>query len=103
MPAWSPNGQSLAFVTWNDTDGKSTMWHSSAHLMAEALEFHFPGVKLAIGPPVNSGFYYDVDFMDYSISEKDLEKIEQKMKELAKAIPILPQPMIAIFILLILK
>ena len=75
----------LQLLTWNDTDGKSTMWHSSAHIMAEALEFHFPGVKLAIGPPVNSGFYYDVDFMDYSISEKDLEKIEQKMKELAKA------------------
>jgi threonyl-tRNA synthetase len=75
----------LQLLTWNDTDGKSTMWHSSAHLMAEALEFHFPGVKLAIGPPVNNGFYYDVDFMDYSISEKDLEKIEQKMKELAKA------------------
>ncbi len=75
----------LQLLTWNDTDGKSTMWHSSAHLMAEALEFHFPGVKLGIGPPVNSGFYYDVDFMDYSISEKDLEKIEQKMKELAKA------------------
>jgi threonyl-tRNA synthetase len=75
----------LQLLTWNDTDGKSTMWHSSAHLMAEALEYHFPGVKLAIGPPVNNGFYYDVDFMDYSISEKDLEKIEQKMKELAKA------------------
>ena len=75
----------LQLLTWNDSDGKSTMWHSSAHLMAEAIEFHFPGVKLAIGPPVNSGFYYDIDFMDYSISEKDLEKIEQKMKELAKA------------------
>jgi threonyl-tRNA synthetase len=75
----------LQLLTWNDTDGKSTMWHSSAHLMAEALEFHFPGVKLAIGPPVNNGFYYDVDFMDHTISEKDLEKIEQKMKELAKA------------------
>lgn len=75
----------LQLLTWNDTDGKSTMWHSSAHLMAEALEFYYPGIKLAIGPPVNSGFYYDIDFMDYSISEKDLEKIEQKMKELAKA------------------
>ncbi len=75
----------LQLLTWNDTDGKSTMWHSSAHLMAEAIEFHFPGVKLAIGPPVNSGFYYDIDFMDHTISEKDLEKIEQKMKELAKA------------------
>ena len=75
----------LQLLTWNDADGKSTMWHSSAHLMAEALEFYYPGIKLAIGPPVNSGFYYDVDLMDYSISEKDLEKIEQKMKELAKA------------------
>ena len=75
----------LQLLTWNDTDGKSTMWHSSAHLMAEALEFYYPGIKLAIGPPVNSGFYYDVDLMDYTISEKDLEKIELKMKELAKA------------------
>jgi threonyl-tRNA synthetase len=75
----------LQLLTWNDTDGKSTMWHSSAHVMAEALEFHFPGIKLAIGPPVASGFYYDVDFMEYTITEKDLEKVEQKMKELAKA------------------
>jgi threonyl-tRNA synthetase len=75
----------LQLLTWNDTEGKSTMWHSSAHVMAEALEFHFPGIKLAIGPPVNSGFYYDVDFMEYTITEKDLEKVEQKMKELAKA------------------
>ena len=74
----------LQLLTWNDTDGKSTMWHSSAHLMAEAIEFHFPGVKLAIGPPIKNGFYYDVDFMDYTISESDLAKIEQKMKELAK-------------------
>ncbi|MFA7274730.1 MAG: threonine--tRNA ligase [Crocinitomicaceae bacterium] len=74
----------LSLLTWNDTEGKSTMWHSSAHLMAEAIEFYYPGVKLAIGPPVANGFYYDVDFMDYSIAEKDLEKIELKMKELAK-------------------
>ena len=74
----------LQLLTWNDTDGKSTMWHSSAHLMAEAIEFYYPGVKLAIGPPVTNGFYYDVDFMDYTIVEKDLEKIEAKMKELAK-------------------
>jgi threonyl-tRNA synthetase len=53
--------------------------------MAEALEFHFPGIKLAIGPPVTNGFYYDIDFMEYSITEKDLEKVEAKMKELAKA------------------
>ena len=74
----------IQLLTWNDTEGKSTMWHSSAHLMAEALEFYFPGIKLAIGPPVTNGFYYDVDLMEHSISEKDLEKIEQKMKELAK-------------------
>jgi threonyl-tRNA synthetase len=75
---------SLQLLTWNDQEGKSTMWHSSAHLMAEALEFFYPGIKLAIGPPVANGFYYDVDFMDYSIKEEDLAKIEQKMKELAK-------------------
>ena len=74
----------LQLLTWNDSEGKSTMWHSSAHLMAEALEFYFPGVKLAIGPPVANGFYYDVDFMDYAFTEKDLEKVEAKMKELAK-------------------
>jgi len=74
----------LQLLTWNDTEGKSTMWHSSAHLMAEAIESLFPGVKLAIGPPIKNGFYYDVDFLDYSIAEEDLAKIEQKMKELAK-------------------
>jgi threonyl-tRNA synthetase len=75
---------SLQLLTWNDLEGKSTMWHSSAHLMAEALEFYYPGIKLAIGPSVTNGFYYDVDLMDHSISEKDLEKIEEKMKELAR-------------------
>ena len=74
----------LQLLTWNDQEGKSTMWHSSAHLMAEALEFFFPGIKLAIGPPVANGFYYDIDFENHSISEKDLEKVEAKMKELAK-------------------
>lgn len=74
----------VSLLTWNDTEGKSTMWHSSAHLMAEAIEALYPGVKLAIGPPVANGFYYDIDFMDYTIQEKDLERIEQKMKELTK-------------------
>jgi threonyl-tRNA synthetase len=74
----------LSLLTWNDLEGKSTMWHSSAHLMAEALEFFYPGIKLAIGPPVKNGFYYDVDFLEHSIKEEDLEKIENKMKELAK-------------------
>jgi threonyl-tRNA synthetase len=78
------NDCALQLLTWSDTEGKTTMWHSSAHLMAEAIEFYFPGVKLAIGPPISNGFYYDIDFMEHSISEKDLEKIEQKMKELAK-------------------
>lgn len=80
-----PGDCTLSLLTWNDQDGKSTMWHSSAHLMAEALESFYPGIKLAIGPPVTNGFYYDVDFMDYTIKEEDLEKIENKMKELAKA------------------
>ena len=79
-----PAQSELQLLTWNDTEGKSTMWHSSAHLMAEALEFHFPGVKLAIGPSITNGFYYDVDFLEYSFTEKDLEKVEAKMKELAK-------------------
>jgi len=79
-----PEEASLSLLTWNDAEGKSTMWHSSAHLMAEALEFYYPGIKLAIGPPVQNGFYYDVDFLDYTFKEEDLEKIEQKMKELAK-------------------
>ena len=79
-----PSQCDLQLLTWNETEGKSTMWHSSAHLMAEALEFHFPGVKLAIGPSITNGFYYDVDFLEYSFTEKDLEKVEATMKELAK-------------------
>ena len=79
-----PETCNLSLLTWNDGEGKSTMWHSSAHLMAEALEFYYPGIKLAIGPPVQNGFYYDVDFLDYTFKEEDLEKIERKMKELAK-------------------
>lgn len=75
---------SVQLLTWNDEDGKSTMWHSSAHLMAEALEKLYPGIKLAIGPPVANGFYYDIDLMEHSISEKDLERVEQTMKELAR-------------------
>lgn len=74
----------LQLLTWNDTEGKSTMWHSSAHLMAEALEALYPGIKLAIGPPIANGFYYDVDFGDQTIREEDLPKVEEKMKELAK-------------------
>ena len=76
---------SVKLLTWNDEDGKSTMWHSSAHLMAEAIEFYYPNAKFAIGPPIEKGFYYDIDFMGESFSENDLQKIESKMKALAKA------------------
>ncbi|MDG2505847.1 MAG: threonine--tRNA ligase [Crocinitomicaceae bacterium] len=76
---------SLKLLTWRDDDGKSTMWHSSAHLMAEAIQFYYPEAKFAIGPPISKGFYYDIDFMGTSFSENDLQKIESKMKDLAKA------------------
>jgi threonyl-tRNA synthetase len=75
---------SLKLLTWDDNNGKSTFWHSSAHLMAEAIENLFPGVKFWVGPPVDNGFYYDVDLGDRSISEEDLRKLEVKMAELAK-------------------
>ncbi|MDI1323441.1 MAG: threonine--tRNA ligase [Algoriphagus sp.] len=75
---------SVQLLTWNDLEGKSTFWHSSAHLMAEALEALYPGVKLGIGPPIETGFYYDVDFGTHTLEGAELEKIEQKMIELAK-------------------
>jgi threonyl-tRNA synthetase len=74
----------LKLLTWTDLQGKEVYWHSSAHLMAEALEQLFPGIKLAIGPPVANGFYYDVDLEEGVISLEDAERIEQKMLELAK-------------------
>lgn len=74
----------LTLLTWNDDEGKSTMWHSSAHLLAEALEALYPGIKLGIGPPIENGFYYDVDFGDHSFSSDDFDKIEKKMLELAR-------------------
>jgi threonyl-tRNA synthetase len=74
----------VKLLTWNDDAGKSTMWHSSAHLMAEAIESIYPGAKFAIGPPIENGFYYDIDFGDQSFAEKDLAAIEQKMTELAR-------------------
>ena len=74
----------LNLLSFKDKGGKSTFWHSSAHLMAEAFESYYPGIKLAIGPPIENGFYYDIDFGSYEISEKDLVKIEQKMLELAR-------------------
>ncbi len=74
----------VQLLTWNDDEGKSTFWHSSAHLMAEALEALYPGIKFGIGPPVDTGFYYDVDFGDNDFDSADLEKVEQKMVELAR-------------------
>ena len=75
---------SIKLLTWNDPEGKATMWHSSAHLMAEAIELLYPGVKFGIGPDIDNGFYYDIDFGDRSISSDDFEKIEKKIIELAK-------------------
>ncbi len=74
----------VTLLTWNDADGKSTFWHSSAHLMAEAVESLFPGVKFWVGPPVENGFYYDMDLGGRQIGEEDLKALEKKMNELAK-------------------
>jgi threonyl-tRNA synthetase len=74
----------LSLLTWNDNEGKQTYWHSSAHLLAEALEELYPGVKLGIGPSIQFGFYYDVDFGDYKFTDDDFEKLESKMRELSK-------------------
>lgn len=74
----------LTLLTWADTQGKQTMWHSSAHLLAEALEAIYPGIKLGIGPAIENGFYYDIDFGEYTVSSDDFGKIEAKMLELAR-------------------
>ncbi|HRI23950.1 MAG TPA: threonine--tRNA ligase [Ferruginibacter sp.] len=74
----------LKLLTWDDTDGKSTFWHSSAHLMAEAVESLFPGVKFWVGPAIEKGFYYDMDLGDRKMTEEDLAELEKKMNELAK-------------------
>lgn len=74
----------LELLTWNNDEGKNTMWHSSAHLLAEALEEIYPGIKLGIGPPIENGFYYDVDAGDRVISAEDLPAIEKRMLELAR-------------------
>jgi threonyl-tRNA synthetase len=75
---------SIELLTWDSPEGKSTFWHSSAHLMAEALEVIYPGIKFGIGPPIEHGFYYDVDLGEQSISSDDFKQIEDKMAELAK-------------------
>ena len=74
----------VQLLTWNDKEGKATFWHSSAHLMAEALESMYPGIKFGIGPSIEQGFYYDVDFGEMEFSGDRLEEIENKMLELAR-------------------
>jgi threonyl-tRNA synthetase len=75
---------SLTMFTWNDKEGKQAFWHSSAHVLAQALEFFYPKVKLTIGPAIENGFYYDVDLGEENLSEKDFKKIEDKILELAR-------------------
>lgn len=74
----------LTLYTWNDTEGKTAFWHSSSHVLAQAIEELYPGVKLTIGPAIENGFYYDVDFGEHSISEKDFPEIEKKAIEIAR-------------------
>lgn len=74
----------LVLYTWKDDQGKKAFWHSTAHILAQALEQLYPGIKLTIGPAIENGFYYDVDFGDITISDKDLKEIENKMLEIAR-------------------
>ncbi len=74
----------LSLLKWDDKGGKYAFWHSSAHLMAEALESLYPGIQLGIGPPIENGFYYDIDFGEHHFSSDEFSKVEQKMSELAK-------------------
>ena len=74
----------LILHTWRDEEGKKAFWHSSAHILAQALEELYPGVKLWVGPAIERGFYYDVDLGDGSISEKDFKTIEDKMLDIAR-------------------
>lgn len=75
---------SVSLLSWKDEGGKSTFWHSSAHLMAEALEALYPGIKLGIGPAIESGFYYDIDFGDHTFDSENLNVLENKMLDLAR-------------------
>ena len=74
----------LILYTWKDPEGKKAFWHSSSHVLAQALEELYPGVKLSIGPAIENGFYYDVDLGNLSISEKDFSAIETKMLEISR-------------------
>ncbi|EJG01771.1 MULTISPECIES: threonine--tRNA ligase [Flavobacterium] len=74
----------LILYTWNDAEGKKAFWHSTSHVMAQALEELYPGIKLTLGPAIANGFYYDVDFEDQKISEADFKKIEDRILEIAR-------------------
>ena len=74
----------IKFYTWDDNEGKSTFWHSSAHVLAESVESLYPGVKFGIGPPISNGFYYDIDFCDHDVSKINTSKIEEKFLNLCK-------------------
>lgn len=74
----------LTFYTWNDSEGKKAFWHSSAHILAQTLKEFYKNIKLTIGPAINNGFYYDVDFGEHSMSEKDFSRIEKRMIEIAR-------------------
>ncbi len=74
----------LVLFTWDNDEGKTAFWHSSAHILAQTLEDLYPGIKLTIGPAIENGFYYDVDTLDYVISENDTQKIEKRFLELAR-------------------
>ncbi|MBP5548356.1 MAG: threonine--tRNA ligase [Bacteroidales bacterium] len=75
----------VQLLTWNDEEGKHTFWHTSAHLLATALQELYPGIKFGIGPAIENGFYYDIDFGKYEVSSEDFPKIEKKMMELVQA------------------
>ena len=79
-----PNDAEVRILTWKDDQGKHAYWHSSAHLMAEAIESLFPGAKFGIGPAIETGFYYDLDLGEHSLTAEDLAKIEQRMREFAQ-------------------
>src|SRR5712692_4188279 len=78
------NDASVRILKWEDDGGKYAFWHSSAHLMAEAVEVLFPGTKFGIGPPIEQGFYYDIDMGDHTLTSADLAGIEEKMYEFSK-------------------
>ncbi len=79
------NDSKVELLTWDSKDGKATFWHSSAHILAEAIEALYPGAKFGIGPAIEKGFYYDIDFGDHQISSDDFSKIEKKMQEIASS------------------